>query len=95
MATVIFFKFRNHTPHTRSTGGMGSGLALFSDPHVFNISQRGSEPPVLSFLSHTGVDTQWLFRKYEVSGLELELKVVPLQKQRALAHQDHRTRAHW
>lgn len=63
----FFFKFRNHMPHTRSTGGMGSGLALFSGPHVFSMAQRGSEPPVLSFLSHTGVDTQRLFRKYEVS----------------------------
>lgn len=71
----LSFKSRNHRPHTRSTGGMGSGLTLFSDPHVFNSSQRALSPQSCPFVSqewtHSGCSGN--------SGLESELKVLPLQ----------------
>ena len=50
-ATEIFLKFRNHMPHPRPAGGLGSEMALFSDPQVFTSLSEGLAAPCSGLLA--------------------------------------------
>lgn len=86
---LLLHPFTHHTTRQQLVWVWKSACSLL--PRCSLVSQRGCEPPVLSFLSCTGVNTQGLFRNTVSVESNRSRKWFHARTAGGTAHQDHQT----